>query len=91
MKKTIKLTEKDLNYIVNKVIREQMEMETEMEPEMETDDVTSRFQELLGDMEVGDSPEEMIEAINEKIYELKKLRFDIKSKQMKSSIDPFGK
>lgn len=87
MKKTIKLTEKDLNYIVNKVIREQMEMETEMD----TDDVTSRAQELLGDMEVGDSPEDMIEAINEKIYELKKLRFDIKSKRMKSSIDPFGK
>jgi hypothetical protein len=80
MKKTIKLTEKDLNYIVNKVIREQMEM----------DDMTSRMQELLGDMEVGGSPEEMIEAINEKIYELKKLRFEIKSKRLKSSIDPFG-
>jgi hypothetical protein len=84
MKKTIKLTEKDLNYIVNKVIREQMEMESEM------DDMTSRMQELLGDMEVGGSPEEMIEAINEKIYELKKLRFEIKSKRLKSSIDPFG-
>lgn len=84
MKKTIKLTEKQLNDIVKKVIMEQDS------DDMDTESAISHAEEMIGGFEPTDRSnkvkhiEELMDAIDEKIYELKKLKFAIKSSHLKS-------
>jgi hypothetical protein len=85
MKKTIRLTEKQLNDIVKKVI---MEQDSE-DMDMDVDSAISHAEEMIGGFEPSDSSnkvqhiEELMDAIDEKIYELKKLKFAIKSAHLK--------